>query len=172
MEIKQMKYISSILSKYIQRELFLYLNEKQILDMIIYNKQLQMIFQKDIKDYQRISGKYKIGEKNGIGRIYMFNTDELIFEGEFLNGKKNGKGKEYYYRGELKFDGEYLYHKMWHGKGFNIKGDIEFEIKDGNGYIKEYNIAGQLNFEGEYKNGERNGKGKEYKYGRLRYEGE
>ena len=49
MDIKQMKYISSILSKYIQRELFLYLNEKQILDMIIYNKRLQMIFKKILK---------------------------------------------------------------------------------------------------------------------------
>jgi len=27
-------------------------------------------------------------------------------------------------------------------------------------------------FEGEYKNGERNGKGKEYKYGKIIYEGE
>ena len=32
----------------------------------------------------------------------------LIFEGEYLNGKRNGKGKEYNYFGKLEFEGEYL----------------------------------------------------------------
>ena len=32
----------------------------------------------------------------------------MVFEGEYLNGKKNGKGKEYYYNGNLKFEGKYL----------------------------------------------------------------
>ena len=31
----------------------------------------------------------------------------LKFEGEYLNGKRNGKGKEYYYNGKLEFEGEY-----------------------------------------------------------------
>ena len=32
----------------------------------------------------------------------------LIFEGEYLNGEENGKGKEYNYKnGILEFDGEY-----------------------------------------------------------------
>ena len=35
----------------------------------------------------------------------------LIFEGEYLNGKRNGKGKEYYYDEKLKFEGEYLMEK-------------------------------------------------------------
>ena len=32
----------------------------------------------------------------------------LEFEGEYLNGKKNGKGKEYNNIGEIIFEGEYL----------------------------------------------------------------
>ena len=32
---------------------------------------------------------------------------QLLFEGEYLNGKRNGKGKEYW-NGELEFEGEYL----------------------------------------------------------------
>ena len=32
----------------------------------------------------------------------------MRFEGEYLNGKRNGKGKEYDENGELKFEGEYL----------------------------------------------------------------
>ena len=30
------------------------------------------------------------------------NYVKLMFEGEYLNGKRNGKGKEYYYNGKLK----------------------------------------------------------------------
>ena len=32
---------------------------------------------------------------------------DLIFEGEYLNGEKNGKGKEYNELGTLIFEGEY-----------------------------------------------------------------
>ena len=76
-----------------------------------------------------------------------------MFEGEYLNGKRNGKGKEYYKDGELMFEGEYL-------NGICLNG-------------KEYDYNGKLKFEGEYLNGERNGKGKEYyKDGELKFEGE
>ena len=40
----------------------------------------------------------------------------LKFEGEYLNGKKNGKAKEYNKDGKLEFDGEYLNGKR-NGKG-------------------------------------------------------
>ena len=34
---------------------------------------------------------------------------EKIFEGEYLNGKRNGKGKEYdKYNSKLEYEGEYL----------------------------------------------------------------
>ena len=45
---------------------------------------------------------------NGVGKEYYSNF-ELEYEGEYLNGKRNGKGKEYYnYGGKLRFEGEYL----------------------------------------------------------------
>ena len=31
-----------------------------------------------------------------------------MFEGEYLNGLRNGKGKEYNSKGDLIFEGEYL----------------------------------------------------------------
>ena len=31
-----------------------------------------------------------------------------MFEGEYLNGKRNGKGKEYDNNGKLEYEGEYL----------------------------------------------------------------
>ena len=33
---------------------------------------------------------------------------ELIFEGEYLNGQRNGKVKEYDYNGKLIYEGDYL----------------------------------------------------------------
>ena len=71
------------------------------------------------------------------------------------------------------FEGEYLKGKKWNGKGININGNIEFEIKNGNGKVKEYNFVDQLEFEGEYLDGKRNVKGKEYNYdSELEFEGE
>ena len=105
---KGIKFLGDIKSKYIQKGIFSYLNEKQKLKMIIYNKKLKSIFGINIENYKKISGKYIIFEKNGIGILYNLNTNKMIFKGEYLNGKKNGKGKEYYSDGTLKFEGEYL----------------------------------------------------------------
>ena len=87
-EFKDIKYLSDIKSTYITKEIFLFLYEKQKLEMIIYNKQLQKVFGVDLKYYQTLSGKYKIGEKNGKGKEYILNSKKLVFEGEYLNGKK------------------------------------------------------------------------------------
>ena len=55
--------------------------------------------------------------KNGKGYIKEYNDKgKLIFEGEYVNGEKNGKGKEYNYEGKLIFEGEYLNGKR-NGKG-------------------------------------------------------
>ena len=57
---------------------------------------------------------YEYNNLNGQGKEYD-SYDKLIFEGEYLNGKRNGKGKEYY-NGKLVFEGEYLY-DIRNGKG-------------------------------------------------------
>ena len=93
------------------------------------------------------------------------NYGQLTFEGEYFNGERHGKGKEFYNNGKLAFEGEYLNGKKWNGKGYNIKNELIFEIKDGKGYIKDYDDDDKLIFKGEYLNGKRNGKGKEYDYG-------
>ena len=99
--------IRDIKSAYIIKYIFSFINIKQKLNLIIYNKQLQKIIGVDIEDYKETSGKFKILEKNGKGREYILNTKILKFEGEYLNGKRNGEGKEYS-DGKLEFEGEYL----------------------------------------------------------------
>jgi len=125
---------------YILKRIFSFLNGKQILNIMKYSKELQNKFQIDIEDYRKKSGKYRIGGKNGKGKEYLIGTNSLVFEGEYLNGKRSGKGKEYYENGKLLFEGEYLNGKKWNGNGYNINGNKEFEIKNGNGNIKEYDI--------------------------------
>ena len=51
-------------------------------------------------------GEYLNGKRNGKGKRYDIDGF-LIYESEYLNGKMNGHGKEYY-RGNLQFEGEYL----------------------------------------------------------------
>ena len=42
------------------------------------------------------------------GKEYNYDNGKLYFEGEYLNGERHGKGKEYYDNGKLYFEGEYL----------------------------------------------------------------
>ena len=97
-----------------------------------------------------------------------------MYEGEILNGERNGKGKEYYYGyssifgntsgHKLKFEGDYLKGKKWNGKGFDKKGNVTYELNNGCGIVKEYYDNGNLEYEEEYLNGESNGKIKEYDF--------
>ena len=123
--------LNNVKSYYIIEIFFSYLEEKQKLKLVKNNKNLQKYLNITINNYIHFKGKYIIyegeylnGKRNGTGKEY--EIDNLIFEGEYLNGERNGKGKEYNYENKLTYDGEYL-------------------------------------------NGKRNGKGKEYNYGTLIY---
>jgi len=96
----------------------------------------------------------------------------LKYEGDYLNGERNGQGKEYYIYNILKFQGEYKNGKQWKGKGYDLRQNIIYEIEDGKGYIYELNKYNEVLYECEYSNGERNGKGKEYIDEELVFEGE
>ena len=90
-------------------------------------------------------------EINGFGKEY--NKNNLIFEGEYLNGKRF-KGKEYYDKGRLRYEGDYL-------NGFKYNGI-------------EYHINGNIRYKGDYMFEQRHGKGTEYYYynSDIRFEGE
>ena len=154
--------------------LFQYINDKKKLLLIKYNKYLQNILHIKIINYKIMSKRYIIyetyrkgreynsyndaliyegeyikGKRSGLGKEFYF--DKVIFEGEYLNGKRNGKGTEYYNNGLIKFDGEYLYGKKWNGNGYDINHDKIYELKNGNGLIKEYSMNGNLILKGQYK---------------------
>ena len=74
-------------------------------------------------------GEYKNGEKNGKGKEF-YRDGKLLFEGEYLNGKRHGKGKEFYRDGKLLFEGEYKNDLKWNGKGYDTFNTIVYELKD------------------------------------------
>ena len=117
-------------------------------------------------------GEYINGLKNGKGKEYHKNG-KLSFEGEYLNDLKNGMGYEYYLNGKIKSEGEYLFGKYWNIKVYDKNHKIINELKEGKGYVKKYNKNNILLAESDFKNGVINGKGKEYyNNGTLGFEGE
>ena len=187
--------IGNIKSHYFIKIIFMPIYKKRQLKLIKYNKRLQNILNVNLFHYKIFSGKYTLYKGIGIYKEFNALNDLLLYEGNYLNGQRNGKGKEYDKRGNLIYEGEYLKGKRWDGNlknyyengnvlfdceyingkingiGYDINNNIVNFIGEGKGYIKEYNDFGDLIFEGDYLNGERNGKGKEYYFGNLIFEG-
>jgi len=180
-----LKNISSI---YMTKKLLMLLPERKKLELIKYNKNLQLNLKINLIDFRRFSCRYiKIDKKDGKVKEYNSFNDILLYEGEYLNGKRNGQGKEYNIIGNIIFEGEYLNGKRWNGRGkeFNDKNEITYiggyinGKKGGKGteYKNEFDKIqnspiDRVIFEGEYLNGEKNGHGKEYSGGDLVFEGE
>ena len=130
--------LENIKSSYIMKILFLYVDEEKKLEIVKYNKSLQKNIDISIINYKFFTGKYIIYESNRIRREYNGYDDILRFEGEYLNGKRNGKGKEYD-NGKLIFEGEYLNGKEWFGTRYDSNGNIKYKLTNKiNGKGKEY----------------------------------
>ena len=92
---QNINFKDSVKSKYIQILIFSFLNEKNKLDLVKYNLKLQKLLEININTYKKISQCIKIGKGDGYCRIYDFNTMTLKFEGEYKNGKKMEKERNF-----------------------------------------------------------------------------
>ena len=109
--------LKNVKSYFFIHRIFSHMEERQKLIFIKYNKSLQKILNISIANYKHFTGRYMIYDSKRIAKEYNGEDDELIFEGEYLNGKRNGKGKEYFGKiNKLRFEGEYLNGKR-NGKG-------------------------------------------------------
>ena len=153
MELNTQGYgkIKNIKSKIIMKTIFSFLFENKKLELLSHNKKLQKSFDLTLEDYKKFNHRYKILDDNGKGKEYLINTNILLFEGEYKNGKKNGIGKEYNINGKLIFEGEYENGLKKNGKGYDNKGNIYLTVENGN--IKEFYDNGNLMFVGKYING-------------------
>ena len=188
--------LDNINSIFFIKTLFSYVQEGKKLEFSKYNKSLQNKIEINLINYKLFSGRYIKYENNKFAREYSIANDNIKYEGEYLNGKRNGKGKEFLGNGKISFEGEYLngkrngkgkeflgdgkvffegYYlngKKWNGNGYKQKTNIIYEIKDGKILMKDKSSK-DIIFEGEYINGEINGKGKlYYNSGKLSFEGE
>ena len=99
-----------------------------------------------IKEYADMSderliydGDYLNGLRNGKGKEYNTSNRCLKFEGEFYNGVRHGKGKAYNRYETLKYEGEFYFGKKWNVKGYEPDGEtLAYELKNGKGFIKQY----------------------------------
>ena len=110
----------------------------QKLKLIIQNKDIQKKIDICLINCKIFSGRYIIFDENNKNKRKIYNSldDELIFEGEYLNGKKNGQVKEY--DSYFIFEGEYKNRKKWNGKCHNEDGDLIYEIKEGKGCRRKF----------------------------------
>ena len=74
--------------------------------------------------------KYKLNNDiNGNRTRKEYYFGKMLFEGQYLNGKRNGKGKEYYHDGNLSFERDYLNGKRnGKGKEYDPGGSLLFEV--------------------------------------------
>ena len=105
----------------------------------------------------------------------------IICDGDFENRKYNGKGKEFFINGKIKYEGYfknggYEMGKLYYENG-NIKYEGYFNYDDVDDYHyhgkgKLYYKNGKIKYEGDFKDSEYNGKGKlYYENGNIKYEG-
>ena len=125
--------LKNIKSIYFSKILFSFLDDGVKLNLLRYNKNLQIKLDINIMNYKRFANKYIINEDNVI-KEYNIYTDKLLYEGEYLNGKR------------------------WNEKGYDFNKNLSYELKNGKGYIIDFNNNEKLIFEGELINGEKNGK--------------
>ena len=114
----------NIKSTFILSKVFSIIDEQRKLELMKYNKRIQSKVNINILNYKLFGGKYIIYEEKGIGEEYDGYTNNLIYEGEFLKGKRSGKGKEYNKEGNMIFEGTYLNGK----KMENVKNIIIMNI--------------------------------------------
>ena len=160
--MKNVAFLLGIIkSKKILKYILNHLEYHNKLIFMNYNKVLQHKFELTIDDYKKESKRIKIGGLNGLGKEYTPDGHELIFEGKYLNGKRNGKGIEYFKNGKKKYEGVFLNGNIYEGIQYDENRKKIITFKNGKG-IELYN-NGLIKFEGEYLKGKKwTGKGYTY----------
>ena len=141
-------------SSIILKRLFLYIAEIEKIKIIKYNKSLLNKLNINLIDYKALSGRYLVYEENKKVKYIiiirmMTECIKYILWRRLFKWKEKWKRKRIFVGNWLVFEGEFLNGKRWKGKEYDINNQLENKIKDGKGFIEEYFITGQLWFEGD-----------------------
>ncbi len=126
------------------------------------------------KDGKYYEGEFENNLPHGKGIKY-YSNGNILYEGNFINGKFEGKGKYIYNDGDY-FIGEYK-NGLRNGKGilYDKNGNIMFKSDYINGKVEGYGKRIWENgeyYEGQWKNDLKHGNGKEYYANEeIKYEG-
>ena len=118
----------------------------------------------------------KNGKPTDIAQVYT-SDNKCVYQGPIKNRKPHGKeGKFFYDNGVLAYDGNWKDGKMdGKGKGFGVDGKIRYdgnwENGKKNGKGKSFYDNGGLCYDGNWKDDKKDGKGKYYDDGYLLYDG-
>ena len=153
---------------------------------------------KEFGDHRLVlyEGNFRLGERHGQGTLFSIKRSWISghYTGEFKDGFKNGKGRQYHQDGSLKYDGTWrhdlkegvftvyypttttrLYEGPFDPKaqpgGVRYKGEFSDDNRHGLG--QSFFPNGSVEFDGEWRNGNRHGRGRSFFPNRsLRFEGE
>ena len=110
---------------------------------------------------EKFEGFYKNGIREGKCTITYSNKD--IFEGNLVDGKKDGFGKQFYFKTNTKYIGEFK-NNVYEGKGeitsdngYYFKGEFLGGLRHGDNCIEEK--KGFKKYKGQFKRDKMNGKG-------------
>ena len=87
--------LENVKSSYIIKLFFSHIYERKKLKLIKYSRKIQKKVDVDINNYKLFKRKYVTFDKNGFAKEYGLFDNRLIYEGEYLNGERHGRGKEY-----------------------------------------------------------------------------
>ncbi len=128
------KYNTKIKSLFVIKKVLSHLSIIKKLDIIKYNNKLRNDLGYKIDDYKKLCRRYILGTKKWKSKRIYNEFKNIIIWREYKNGKRNGKGKEYYNNGKLKFNGEYFNDEIIEGKGYDINNNMILLIeKNGEG---------------------------------------
>ena len=146
----------NIKSNYILQNIFSYIDKPIFLKIVYCSKSIQKKLGITIDDFKNVSGKILRKEKSfsilekEVDTVYIQGTDIKVFKGHYKNGKKNGKGKEYYTNKKKKFEGDYFNGIKISGTGYDKFGNVIYKIE--NKKVIEKYKNGKPVFKGEYLN--------------------
>ena len=120
----------------------------------------------------KYDGQFKYNKFNGRGKL-TYEKEKIIYEGDFINGLKEGKGI-IIFGNNAKYEGDFKNDCFWGegifdwGDGRKYSGGWKKNLMDGTG---EFIYDSKNRYKGEYKENKKHGKGTYYQ-GNTYYKGD